>query len=120
MVAPFDDRHVAPVETFAAQAVIAIETVRQFKALERLNAELGDRVQDQVGESGRMGRLRRFLPSAVADAGVSSGSGRMLKCHRALLGVLFVGIRGFTAVCEWRNRKRPSRCCRPFTRKWAA
>ncbi len=88
------------VETFAAQASIAIENVRQFKALEALNAELGDRVQEQVGEIERMGRLKRFLPAAVADAVVSSGSEKMLSSHRALLGVLFCDIRGFTAFCE--------------------
>jgi class 3 adenylate cyclase len=88
------------VESFAAQAAIAIENVRQFRALEALNAELGDRVREQVGEIERMGRLKRFLPAAVADAVVSSGSERMLQSHRALLGVLFCDIRGFTAFCE--------------------
>ena len=99
-VRPFSDDEVALVETFAAQAVIAIENVRQFKALESLSAELSDRVEEQVGEIERMGRLRRFLPSAVADTVVSSGSEEMLKSHRALLGVLFCDIRGFTAFCE--------------------
>ena len=32
-----------------------------------LNAELGDRVEEQVGEIERMGRLKRFLSPAVAD-----------------------------------------------------
>lgn len=99
-VKPFTPDQIALVETFAAQAVIAIENVRQFKALETLNAELGDRVEEQVGEIERMGRLKRFLPSAVADTVVSSGSEEMLKSHRALLGVLFCDIRGFTAFCE--------------------
>jgi GAF domain-containing protein len=99
-VAPFTADEIALVETFAAQAVIAIENVRQFKALERLNAELGDRVQEQVGEIERMGRLKRFLPAAVADTVISSGSEKLLSSHRALLGVLFCDIRGFTAFCE--------------------
>lgn len=99
-VEPFSDNEVGLLETFAAQAVIAIENVRQFKALEALNAELGDRVEQQVGEIERMGRLKRFLPSAVADTVVSSGSEKMLSSHRALLGVLFCDIRGFTAFCE--------------------
>lgn len=88
------------VESFAAQAAIAIENVRQFRALEALNAELGERVNAQVGEIERMGRLKRFLPAAVADAVISSGSEQMLSSHRALLGVLFCDIRGFTAFCE--------------------
>lgn len=98
--APFTADQIALVETFASHAVIAIENVRQFRALEALNAELGDRVQDQVGEIERMGRLKRFLPAAVADAVVTSGSERMLSSHRALLGVLFCDMRGFTAFCE--------------------
>lgn len=99
-VLPFTPDQIALVETFAAQAVIAIENVRQFKALEALNGELEDRVEAQVGEIERMGKLKRFLPAAVADTVVSSGSESMLKSHRALLGVLFCDIRGFTAFCE--------------------
>jgi len=99
-VRPFADSQIALIETFAAQAVIAIENVRQFKALESLNAELGSRVEEQVGELERMGRLKRFLSPQVADAVVSSGDDRMLSSHRALLGILFCDIRGFTAFCE--------------------
>ena len=99
-VLPFNDDQIALVETFARQAAIAIENVRQFKALEALNAELGDRVEAQVGEIERMGRLKRFLPSAVADTVVREGSEKMLSSHRVMLGVLFCDIRGFTAFCE--------------------
>lgn len=99
-VRAFTPDEVYLIESFAAQAVIAIENVRQFRALETLNVELGDRVEEQVGEIERMGRLKRFLPAAVVDAVVSSGSEDMLKSHRALLGVLFCDIRGFTAFCE--------------------
>jgi class 3 adenylate cyclase len=99
-VALFSDGDLALLETFAAQAVIAIENVRQFRALESLNEELGDRVEEQVDEIERMGRLKRFLPAAVADTVLSRGSEKMLSSHRALLGVLFCDIRGFTAFCE--------------------
>jgi len=99
-VRPYSDEQIALVETFATQAVIALENVRQFKALESLNTKLGDRVQEQVAEIERMGLLKRFLPKAVADTVISSGSEAMLKSHRALLGVLFCDIRGFTAFCE--------------------
>ncbi|MFC6638892.1 GAF domain-containing protein [Sulfitobacter sp. JBTF-M27] len=99
-VRAFSPEQIALVETFADQAAIAIENVRLFKALETLNAELGERVEEQVGEIERMGKLKRFLPAAVADTVVNSGSEDMLKSHRALLGVLFCDIRGFTAFCE--------------------
>jgi class 3 adenylate cyclase len=99
-VKPFADAEIHLVESFAAQAVIAIENSRQFRALETLNAELEDRVKEQVSEIERMGKLKRFLPAAVADTVISSGSEKMLESHRALLGVLFCDIRGFTAFCE--------------------
>lgn len=104
---PFSDEDVALVEAFAAQAVIAIENVRQFKALEAkteevqaLNAGLEERVEEQVGEIERMGRLKRFLSPQVADAVVSAGDDKLLSSHRALIATLFCDIRGFTAFCE--------------------
>ena len=98
-VAPFSEDDLTLVQNFAAQAVIAIENVRQFKALETLNAELGDRVEAQVGELERLGRLKRFLPSQVADVVVSRGDD-ILSSHRALIATLFCDMRGFTAFCE--------------------
>lgn len=99
-VRPYSDDEIALVKTFATQAVIAIENVQQFRALESLNAELGERVDEQVGEIERMGRLKRFLSPAVADALVTLGDESILASHRALIATLFCDIRGFTAFCE--------------------
>ena len=106
-VKAFSEDDIVLLQSFAGQASIALENVRQFQALESrteevqaLNASLEQRVEKQVGEIERMGRLKRFLPAAVADTVVSQGSDKMLSSHRALLGVLFCDIRGFTAFCE--------------------
>ena len=84
-VEPFTDDQVRLIETFAAQALIAIENVQQFRAVDVLNAELESRVQEQVGEIERIGRLRQFLSPAVADTVVSSGDEGILSSHRALI-----------------------------------
>ncbi|QIE56929.1 GAF domain-containing protein [Pikeienuella piscinae] len=98
-VQPFteDDRDL--LDAFAAQAVIAIENVRQFRELERLNGELGARVEAQVAELARLARLKRFLPPQVAEVVVTRGE-QMLSSHRALIAALFCDLRGFTAFCE--------------------
>ncbi|MFT5444844.1 MAG: GAF domain-containing protein/anti-sigma regulatory factor (Ser/Thr protein kinase) [Gammaproteobacteria bacterium] len=50
-VRPFEDRHVSLVETFADQAVIAIENVRLFQALEGRTTELTKTLERQTATS---------------------------------------------------------------------
>lgn len=103
----FKDTDIQLFEIFAEKALIAVENVRQYRALrdkteefQTLNDTLQEQVDEQVGEIERFGKLKRFLPAAVAETVISSGSDKMLSSHRALLGVLFCDIRGFTAFCE--------------------
>jgi adenylate cyclase len=95
-VRPFTDKQIGLVKSFAAQAVIAIENARLLNDLNKLNQQLEHRVNDQVSEIERMGRLRRFLPPQVADLIVASGTEKQLESHRREITALFCDLRGFT------------------------
>ena len=71
----------------------------QAAALANLNQTLTQRVEEQLVELERIGRLKRFLPPQVAKL-VSSGDGSMLESHRREISVVFCDLRGFTSFAE--------------------
>ena len=76
------------------------DTIEQQTAeLAAWNLELERRVDEQVHELERMGRLRRFLSPQVADL-VRTGDETALDSHRREIVVLFCDLRGFTAFAE--------------------
>src|SRR5262245_36323256 len=64
VVAPFSGQHIALLQTFADQAVIAIENVRLFRELEARNAELTDTLARQTAT----GDVLRAISRAQTDA----------------------------------------------------
>jgi class 3 adenylate cyclase/CheY-like chemotaxis protein len=73
---------------------------RQAAELAAWNQELESRVQAQVGQIERMGRLRRFLSPQLAELIVDSGDESFLESHRREIVVVFCDLRGFTRFAE--------------------
>jgi len=63
------------------------------------NRTLEQRVQDQVGQLERLGRLKRFFSPPIAHA-IEAGGDELLRSHRREITVVFVDLRGFTAFAE--------------------
>ncbi len=63
-VRPFTDQQIALMETFADQAVIAIENVRLFRELESRNRELSQALDQQTATS----EILRIIGSSPTDA----------------------------------------------------
>jgi class 3 adenylate cyclase/CheY-like chemotaxis protein len=72
----------------------------QTAELAEWNRTLKQRVEEQVEQLERMGRLRRFLSPQLADLVVSSGDESFLDSHRRDITVVFCDLRAFTAFAE--------------------
>jgi adenylate cyclase len=73
---------------------------RQSDELAAWNHELKGRVEEQVSQIERMGRLRRFLSPQLAELIVDTGDESFLESHRREIVVVFCDLRGFTPFAE--------------------
>ncbi|HET8531018.1 MAG TPA: response regulator [Methylomirabilota bacterium] len=64
------------------------------------NRTLERRVEEQVDQLERLGRLRRFFSPQLAELIVAGGAEDPLKTHRREVTVVFLDLRGFTAFAE--------------------
>jgi class 3 adenylate cyclase len=72
----------------------------QAAELSEWNKTLEHRVQDQVTQLERLGRLKRFFSPQLAELIVAGGADDPLKTHRREVTVVFLDLRGFTAFAE--------------------
>lgn len=76
------------------------EVQAQSAQLAEWNRTLEKRVQDQVKQMERLGRLKRFFSPQLAELIVSGETDDPLKTHRRDLTVVYLDLRGFTAFAE--------------------
>jgi len=64
------------------------------------NSKLEDRVQEQLAQLDRLGRLKGFFSPQLAESIISGGGEDLLKTHRREVVVVFLDLRGFTAFTD--------------------
>lgn len=72
----------------------------QAQQLADWNRTLEQRVQEQVAQLDRMGRLKGFFSPQIVELILSGGGDELLKPHRREITVVFLDLRGFTAFTE--------------------
>jgi class 3 adenylate cyclase/CheY-like chemotaxis protein len=72
----------------------------QAAELAHWNALLERRVQEQLVQLERLGRLKRFFSPQLAELIVAGGAEDPLRSHRREVTVVFLDLRGFTAFAE--------------------
>ena len=84
-----------------AALVARVKSMLRIKALhdtvQEQAARLEGRVEDQMGQ---LGRLKRFFSPQLAELIVAGGADDPLESHRRQVTVVFLDLRGFTAFAE--------------------
>jgi class 3 adenylate cyclase len=76
------------------------QEARHALELAEWNRTLEQRVEEQVGQVERLGRLKRFFSPQLAELIVAGGADDPLRTHRREITVVFLDLRGFTAFAE--------------------
>jgi len=103
MLRPFTDAEIMAVETFADQAVIAIENARLFEKLERRNTELAETVEQQTA----LAEVLRVIATSPTDVqpvldAVAERAARLCDTYFAAVG-----------LCEGDHLRTVARFARP-------
>ena len=72
----------------------------QAVQLSEWNKTLEKRVEEQIAQLERLGRLKRFFSPQLAELIVAGDADDPLKSHRREVTVVFLDLRGFTAFAE--------------------
>ena len=76
------------------------EVQSQAVQLAEWNKKLEQRVQEQVAQLDRLGRLKSFFSPQLAETIINGGGEDLLKTHRREVVVAFLDMRGFTAFTD--------------------
>jgi class 3 adenylate cyclase len=76
------------------------QEVHHLRELAEWNRTLERRVEEQVAQVERLGRLKRFFSPQLAELIVAGGADDPLRTHRREVTVVFLDLRGFTAFAE--------------------
>ena len=83
-----------------AKKALRDEVQSQAIQLAEWNKNLEQRVQDQLAQLDRLGRLKRFFSPQLAELIINGGGEDLLKTHRREVVVTFLDMRGFTAFSD--------------------